>query len=73
MMHGEGVYTWQDGRKYEGSYAQNKKNGTGVYTYSDGSKYQGEWQDGVQSGAGAMIDALSGALRKGLWVGGKLK
>ena len=56
MMHGQGVYVWQDGRKYEGSYLLNKKNGHGVYTYSDGSRYRGEWKNGVQHGTGVMID-----------------
>lgn len=46
-MHGNGVYTWQDGRKYEGNYSLNKKHGLGTYTYSDGSKYCGEWVDGL--------------------------
>lgn len=72
-MHGSGVYTWQDGRKYEGAYAQNKKNGHGVYTYSDGSKYSGDWQDGVQHGSGAMVDAVNGNERIGTWANGKLK
>jgi hypothetical protein len=46
-MHGQGIYTWKDGRKYEGGYKMNKKNGYGAYTYSDGSKYQGQWQEGL--------------------------
>ena len=25
MMHGKGVYTWPDGRKYEGEYNYDKK------------------------------------------------
>ena len=24
-MHGKGVYTWKDGRKYEGEYKNDKK------------------------------------------------
>ena len=26
-MHGKGVYTWRDGRKYEGEYQFDKKHG----------------------------------------------
>jgi len=26
-MHGRGVYTWKDGRKYEGEYLNDKKHG----------------------------------------------
>ena len=25
-MHGKGIYTWKDGRKYEGEYYNDKKN-----------------------------------------------
>jgi hypothetical protein len=25
-MHGKGIYTWKDGRKYEGEYFNDKKN-----------------------------------------------
>ena len=32
-MHGKGIYTWPDGRKYEGSYVQDKKEGQGEYTW----------------------------------------
>jgi hypothetical protein len=72
-MHGFGVYTWKDGRRYEGFYVMNKKHGQGTYTYSDGSKYQGEWADGVQHGTGSIIDAESSFQRKGVWQVGKLK
>ena len=46
-MHGFGIYTWLDGRKYEGEYHMNKKHGMGTYTYSDGSQYNGSWMNGV--------------------------
>lgn len=45
-MHGKGVFTWPDGRKYEGDFYKDKKHGIGVLTYKDGSKYHGEWKDG---------------------------
>lgn len=72
-MHGYGVYTWLDGRRYEGSYNTNKKHGRGTYTYSDGSKYSGEWVKGLQHGVGAIIDPDSTFERKGVWFEGKLK
>jgi hypothetical protein len=34
-----GVYTFADGRKYEGQYRNNMKNGFGVYTWADGTRY----------------------------------
>lgn len=45
-MHGKGIYTWKDGRKYEGEYKLDKKDGFGTYTWADGKKYEGGWQDG---------------------------
>ena len=30
-MEGVGVYTWNDGRKYEGEYKDDKKHGYGIY------------------------------------------
>lgn len=35
-MHGKGVYTWKDGRVYDGEYVEDKKNGYGVYRWADG-------------------------------------
>lgn len=32
-MHGKGVYTWKDGRKYEGDYFDDKKHGYGIYIW----------------------------------------
>jgi len=45
-MHGYGCYFWSDGRKYEGSYINDKKEGFGVYTWIDGRKYEGIWHEG---------------------------
>ncbi|MFM7855028.1 MAG: hypothetical protein ACK55Z_36365 [bacterium] len=42
-MDGFGIYTWQDGRMYEGYYKKDKKHGKGVYTWADGRRYDGEW------------------------------
>jgi len=42
-MDGKGVYTWKDGRKFEGQYMRDKKHGKGIYTWADGRKYDGEW------------------------------
>jgi hypothetical protein len=34
-MEGIGVYTWKDGRSYEGEYSDDKKHGYGIYTWVD--------------------------------------
>jgi len=40
------VYSWQDGRRYEGGYLKDKKHGYGCYTWADGRKYSGMWESG---------------------------
>ena len=51
-MEGFGVFTWPDGRKYEGEYMNDKKEGTGVFSWPDGRKYNGLWKNGKQHGIG---------------------
>ena len=65
-----GVYTWQDGRKYEGEYKDDKKHGYGVYTWQDGRIYEGYWFRGKQHGLGRYAVPDS-ALKHGLWEEGK--
>lgn len=45
-MHGKGIFTWRDGRKYEGEYVDDKKEGKGVFTWNDNRKYDGYWVNG---------------------------
>lgn len=45
-MHGKGVFTWSDGRRYEGEYIEDKKQGHGVFFWPDGRKYIGDWYNG---------------------------
>lgn len=46
MMHGKGVFTWIDGRKYVGYYFEDKKQGYGEFIWPDGRSYKGEWFEG---------------------------
>lgn len=69
-MHGKGIYTYSDGRKYEGSYYNDKKQGFGVYKWSDGRIYEGMWFDGKQHGKGKYI-LPDGSFKIGKWVDGK--
>ena len=45
-MDGTGVFTWADGRKYEGEYVEDKKEGHGIFTWPDQRRYDGQWKDG---------------------------
>ena len=45
-MYGKGCLTWPDGRKYIGSYMNDKKHGEGVFEWVDGRKFVGNWNQG---------------------------
>ncbi len=66
-----GIYTWQDGRMYEGFYKDDKKHGYGVYTWSDQKKYSGWWFEGKQYGLGIFIAKEGGKKKYGVWEDGK--
>ena len=42
-MHGQGIFTWADGRKYIGMYQNDKKHGYGTFEWPNGRKYIGDW------------------------------
>ena len=69
-MHGQGIYSWPDGRKYDGNYDMDKKHGYGVYYWQDGRKYEGQWSGGRQHGEGRYTSS-DGKIRRGLWRDGK--
>ena len=43
---GFGLYTWVDGRRYEGQWVKGKQHGRGKYFGTDGSIKYGTWEDG---------------------------
>ena len=51
-MHGYGVYTTKDGKKYEGNYKMHLRHGQGTFFWPDGEKYDGEWSEGLKHGKG---------------------
>lgn len=69
-MHGNGVYIWNDGRKYEGEYQYDKKHGHGVYIWADGRRYDGSWANGLRNGKGKYI-LKNGSYREGVWLDDK--
>lgn len=69
-MDGIGVYTWEDGRQYQGEYKDDKKHGYGIYTWKDGREYRGFWHRGKQHGLGTYRVSDQG-LKFGLWEDGK--
>mmetsp|Transcript_32380 Transcript_32380/g.36722 ORF Transcript_32380/g.36722 Transcript_32380/m.36722 type:complete len:601 (-) Transcript_32380:108-1910(-) len=47
--HGFGVFTWADGRKFEGNWVENEYD-VGIYTYANGDVYEGMFQGAVKQG-----------------------
>jgi hypothetical protein len=45
LMHGDGEYTWPNGKVYVGSWRKGKMHGNGKMT-SNGKTVKGEWVDG---------------------------
>ena len=70
-MDGEGIFIWPDGRKYIGSYKDDKKDGFGTFEWSDGRKYRGLWKNGKQHGDGEFFNIKEDAWKKGVWCEGK--
>ena len=48
----KGVYTWLDGRRYEGEWVDNNMHGKGIYTWKDGRKYEGDYVNDKKHGHG---------------------
>lgn len=46
---GYGVYTWTDGRKYEGEFMNGKQHGIGIFTAKNGERKKGQWKDGKKT------------------------
>ena len=65
-MHGEGTFTWTDGKKYIGNYRNDIKTGWGTYIFQDGSKYLGNFKNGKMHGKGVFSNSL-GSPRGASW------
>lgn len=66
-MNGYGYFTWQDGRTYEGNYANDKRSGHGIYTLTNGKRYDGQWRNGQQDGYGYVDDGKNTDRKIGKW------
>ena len=75
-MHGQGVFTWPDGRIYEGDYKNNLKWGQGKFSWPDKNDrlkvriYEGNWEMNLQHGIGYYTN-VNNEKRKGRWVMGQ--
>ena len=51
-LHGKGVFTFNNGDRYEGGYKEGLKHGKGKFTWADGNEYEGEFEDDMRCGTG---------------------
>ena len=63
-MHGRGVYTWPDGKRYEGSYKNGHRDGLGKLTRPNGNYYSGGWVKGKEHGDGELYIAETGQVKQ---------
>ena len=68
--NGKGVYTFDDGEVYDGTFVEGKFHGKGTYIYKSGAKYVGEFKDGKRDGKGT-YSYPTGDIYTGDFVAGK--
>ena len=66
-MNGFGEFRWKDGKKYFGSYKEDKKEGFGIYFWREPQikVYIGFWKNGKHDGIGKYL--TKDKARIGLW------
>ena len=52
IFAGYGVYTWDDGDRYEGQWVAGRQEGHGSYIWGNGSSYIGQWKEDRRCGIG---------------------
>ncbi|MEO0723679.1 MAG: caspase family protein [Bacteroidota bacterium] len=68
--NGFGIYRFQQGDRYEGTFVNGKPEGHGIVLYQNGDRYEGEMQEGAFTGFGTYYEQ-TGAIFEGSWSGGK--
>jgi hypothetical protein len=53
-MDGRGIFSWENGDKYNGEYKNNVKEGNGVYSYGC-NLYDGNWVNNKPHGEGTLL------------------
>lgn len=70
-MEGEGVYIWDDGKRYEGGWKKNMIHGEGKYSWPDGREYNGCYSFGNRDGYG-IFKWPDGRVYSGEWYKGNM-
>lgn len=66
------MFLWPDGKKYIGSFKNDKKEGYGELEYSDGRKFRGNWLKNKENGIGEFLENGESNWKKGEWQRGSL-
>lgn len=53
---GQGTFTWPNGEKYIGQFANDVRWGTGTHYYNASASYTGEWKNDAREGQGSLTD-----------------
>ena len=53
--NGNGIYLYEDGRKYIGEFKNKKFDGHGKFIFKNGSEYDGEWKNNLPNGQGEYL------------------
>lgn len=69
-FNGEGIYTYQDGSMYEGTFAKGLTHGFGAWCFPNGDKYVGEFKENYQHGSGVVYH-VNGDQTVGEWINGE--
>ena len=70
LKHGQGVYYYANGDRYEGSFIDGKITGKGLFITCTGVRYEGDFLDGQMTGYG-IFTSLSGKQYEGHFINGK--
>ncbi|KAF6172739.1 hypothetical protein GIB67_000797 [Kingdonia uniflora] len=66
LPHGEGKYTWSDGKVYKGEWEEGKMTGKGRIYWTSGANYDGDFSSGYFHGFG-IFSGTDGSVYKGTW------
>ncbi len=70
-MHGQGIFHFPNGDRYEGDFADDMPHGQGTTIWADGSRYVGGWQNSKMHGQGTLYDSNGKILYSGNFVDSK--
>lgn len=69
-FHGQGTYTYGNGKVYSGQWRDGRRHGKGEQTWANGDRYVGDWSGNRTHGKGVKT-WINGDRYEGEWIGGK--